>query len=166
MSENSTAAQAIESLGISVEEAIETDRHITGLTRGKRRDNRVCICGHAMTRHVEQDGVSRCFPSRMACVCQGTRPVLEVSDTRLFLRKTTGPGKEHALLRGLSALVLKGGEASWIENLSCELCGVDATTENISPVPLSISGKICYNESQLSGKHAFLCRPCIEEVGR
>jgi hypothetical protein len=158
-----SANSAIEILGVSTEDAIKADRRIT---KAGTRDPRVCICGHAVNRHVEQDGVQRCFPSRMTCVCQGIRPVLEVSDTRVFLRKSTGPGVDHALLRGLSALAIKGGEASWIEEPICELCGVDTTTEQIVPVPFTIAGAVCYDDTQLSGKHALLCRPCMRELGR
>lgn len=156
-----TAAAAIEELGLQPDEAIKVDRE---LTKRLPRDNRICICGHALSRHHSQDGVERCFPSRMACVCQKIRPVLEAEDTRVFLRKTSGPGFEHALIRGLASLTEKGKTAVWSVEPVCDKCGADRSQSPIMPVPLTFNGGVARSEEQQSGLHALLCQDCITDL--
>jgi hypothetical protein len=154
-----TAEELLRQMGIDPEEAIEVDR---SLTTKKRRDRRICICGHGASRHIHDNGVSACVPSRLTCTCQMLRPVLEVDDTRKFLRKSSGPGTRHALIRGMTALIEDGKFANWIDELSCDKC--EAKTLGIVPVPLSFGGRVAYSEDDMSGKHVFLCQDCLEEI--
>lgn len=153
-----TARDALESLGIDVEEAIETDRRL--MKKGPR-DNRICVCGHAVARHKtdEFSGITECRPSRMYCPCETPRAVLEAEDTRMFLRQTNGPKSEHALVRGMVALVVAEKEAKWLDDpLLCDKCG---NRGNISPVPLTKNNRIAYEPS---ARNALLCETCIEEL--
>ncbi|MGA1717683.1 MAG: hypothetical protein ACO38Q_02630 [Aquiluna sp.] len=153
-----SARDALESLGINVEEAIETDRRL--MKKGPR-DNRICVCGHAVARHKtdEFSGITECKPSRMYCPCDSPRAVLEAEDTRMFLRQTNGPKSEHALVRGMVALVVAEKEAKWLDDpLLCDKC---QKRGNISPVALTKNNKIAYEPSS---KNALLCDSCIEEL--
>ena len=153
------AEELLKEMGIDPDEAVKVDRE---LSAKKRRDPRVCICGHGANRHMEDNGVWACAPSRLTCTCQGLRPVVEVEDTRKFLRKSSGPGSKHALIRGLSTLIGEGKHATWIEEPTCEKCGAEGS--GIVPVPFSFTGRVAYSENEMSGKHAFLCEDCLEEV--
>lgn len=153
------AEDLLKEMGIDPEEAIAVDRE---LSTKKRRDRRVCICGHGANRHIYDNGVWACVPSRLTCTCQTMRPVLEVDDTRKFLRKSSGPGNRHALIRGMTSLIESGKYASWIEELSCDKC--EAKKLGIVPVALSFAGRVAYDESDMSGKHVFLCQDCLEEI--
>jgi hypothetical protein len=153
----STAKDALAAMGISVDEAHEADER---LKDRPTRDPRFCLCGHAINKHTTAAGVITCQPSRMFCPCKNIRAVVEVEDTRLFLRKTTGPGVEHALVRGISALAQVGKEAKWIEPPKCDRC---STTEGqIIPTPMNLHSKTVAYEA--TGVDALLCTTCREEL--
>jgi hypothetical protein len=150
------AKSALEAMGIGLEEAVEADNR---LKERQVRDPRICLCGHAINKHIVANGVVMCTPSRMVCPCKSVRAVIEVEDTRKFLRKTTGPGIEHALVRGIAALAADNKEAKWIEPPKCDRC---STTEGrIVPCPIT-AGKQIANEA--SGTNALLCTKCMEEI--
>ena len=153
-----SAKDALAALGIDPTEAIAIE-----MSRTKKpvRDNRVCICGHAVARHKvdEYSGLMECKPSRLHCPCTNVRPVLEVEDTRLFLRGTSGPKNEHALVRGMTALAMSGKEAKWIEPPKCDRC--DTAQGPIVPVPISKSNKVAYEATPLN---AMLCETCLEDI--
>jgi hypothetical protein len=100
----------------------------------------------------------------MVCVCQEIRPVLEAEDTRVFLRKTSGPGLEHALLRGLASLTEKNKMAVWIDEPVCDKCKADRSSSPIIPVPLTFNGRVARAEEQQSGVHALLCQDCMSKL--
>jgi hypothetical protein len=152
-----SAKEALAALGITAEEAHEADEK---LKDRKPRDPRVCLCGHAINKHTTPAGVITCQPSRMYCPCKNIRPVIEVEDTRLFLRKTTGPGVEHALVRGISALAQVGKEARWLDEIKCDRC--NTTEGRIMPVPINGASKTVAYEA--TGLDALLCDKCMEEV--
>jgi hypothetical protein len=152
MEENALAA-----LGLTVEEVQEVD---DALRRNpKRRDGRVCLCGHAVARHTEVAGHVVCKPSRMDCPCKVTRAVLDVEDLRPFLRRTEGSGALHALTRGLSELVSNEKKAEWIVELVCDRCKVSGAA--LSPVPVTQTG---HATTYATGFDALLCRDCRENV--
>jgi hypothetical protein len=128
-----------EALQVAEEEVIRT----------RERDGRICICGHPNTRHSTYADVVACNPTRMACDCKQIRLVLEVSDTRLFLRKTNGSGTSHALSKSMSKAKSLGVEIKWLIDPKCDRCNVE---KPISPVSISQNGKHGYN--------AFLCVDC------
>lgn len=151
-----SAKDALAALGLSVDEAIETDKK---LKQKVARDSRVCLCGHAVNKHTVVNGIVMCTPSRMNCPCKNCRPVIEVDDTRLFLRKTTGPGYEHALVRGIAALHEVGKGMKWIEPPKCDRC---STSEGrIQPVPITTGKTVAY---EATGRDALLCDKCLGEI--
>ena len=153
-----TAKDALSSMGIDLSEAIEADRK---LTKKPKRDNRICCCGHAVARHRtdEYSGITECKPSRMYCPCDTPRAVLEVEDTRVFLRQTWGPKTQHALIRGMVALAEADKEAKWINDP--QLCDKCQSAETVYPIPLTANNRIA---EEASSKNALLCDSCIEEL--
>lgn len=157
MTTDDSARNALIAIGVDPDMAVITDN--ANKQRGKVRDNRICICGHGMSRHKEIAGEIMCKPSRLDCPCKAPRAVLEVDDTRAFLRKTVGGGAMHALSRGLSALIMSGKSAEWIVDLKCDRCG--KVDEIVTPVPVTKSG---HAMSYPTGYDALLCQECREEV--
>lgn len=151
------ASDALRAMGIDPDSAIQMDKALKD--RSGLRDKRVCICGHGVTKHTDVAGAVMCKPSRMECPCKKVRPVLDVDDTRVFLRRTVGGGAMHALSRGLSALVMSGKSATWIVELKCDRCG--NLDEIVNPVPVTQSG---HATTYATGYDALLCQPCREEV--
>jgi len=138
----------------SEEEAEEKAREFEG--DGYNRDGRICICGHPMKRHTEYGGLSTCSPSRLVCPCKKGKPVLEVSDTRVFLRKTRGSGTAHALTQGI--LACKGKhEVKWLVEQRCDRCKSEG---KVSPVPVTQQGII---KDEATGYDVLLCQRCREE---
>jgi hypothetical protein len=119
------------------------------------RDSRVCICGHGMGRHGGLDvGAPFCRPSKMSCACKHPRAVIEVQDTRDFLRKTIGSGPMHALGRGIQTAMEKSHWVKWIDTVACDFCHREGP---ISPVPVSAEGVVLSMESEYN---ALMCREC------
>lgn len=163
MEAKSSAEQVLESMGLTLDEVREADETLRG--RPKERDGRICICGHPVNRHTVTSGVVLCKPTRMECPCRKVRPVLDVSDTRAFLRKTAGPGPEHALSRGLRGLTdgrqgAGGAErsAEWVVDLECDRCGGNT---RVVPAPVTSSGNVVHEPT---GYDALLCAECLAEV--
>jgi hypothetical protein len=146
-------------LDFTLDEAAEADAQLLAGGNRRGRDPRVCICGHPVSRHTTlSGGLVYCKPSRMECPCKTVRPVIEASDTRLFLRKTEGPGVLHALGRGVQVSVKAGHEITWLVPMQCDRC---KTEGQVSPVPVTQRG-VAVNEP--TGFDALLCRKCREEV--
>jgi hypothetical protein len=120
------------------------------------RDGRICICGHPMKRHTSFNGMTTCSPSRLICPCKKSRPVIESSDTRVFLRKTRGSGSSHALAQGILAARGKH-EITWLIEMKCDKCGAEG---KISPVAVSQAGII---KDEPTGFDVLLCQKCREE---
>ena len=126
----------------------------------KHRDARICVCGHPMTRHTIVNGLVFCKPTRLECPCKTTKPVLEAEDVRYFIRRTQGPGPEHALARGIFASINAGKGVKWIIEMSCDRC--NEVREDLTPAPVTQRGVISYDEP--TGFDALLCRQCREEM--
>ena len=161
---NHTATEALAALGISSHAAIEVDQSEKQVR--SLRDNRVCLCGHPVSRHKVDpySGILTCKPSQLLCRCKSVRPVLTTNDTRLFLRRTTGAGLHHALVRGLAACAQVGKEVAWIEPPQCERC--KTLTGNIAPVVITSYLKVVpeVDKDSDTGLHAMLCDTCIKEL--
>ena len=155
----SDAKDALEKMGISLEEALKADEKVRGEAKTRDRDGRVCLCGHAIARHTLVGGVVYCKPSRMECPCKKTRPVLEVEDTRKFLRRTSGSGAMHALTLGIVSHVQTGKSVEWIVDLKCDRCGTD--DNNVVPAAVTQNGRAA---SYATGFDALLCPKCRTEV--
>lgn len=131
--------------------------------KGKRfdRDGRICICGHPVARHGSpkdlESGVVSCHPSKIWCPCIAVRPVLEVSDTRDFLFKTTGSGVNHALGKGMKTAKDKNHEVKWLQDICCDVC---KEVGPVSPVPVSERLMVVQKESP---RNHLMCRKCREE---
>ena len=137
-----------------VEEVRTAEEKIKGMSRPDR-DKRICTCGHPMNSHtISSSGIVLCTPSRMMCPCKNARPVLIAGDARKFLRKTMGPGPEHALARGVLASFESGKDVEWIVGMICDKCGAEG---NISPVPTTREGIVQF---EATGYDALLCKNC------
>lgn len=141
-----TAKDALAALGITEEETEQLQEEMKQQTR---RDPRICLCGHPMSRHSINNGIGLCELPKSTCNCKFERPVLRVGDTRLFLRNTTGHGPEHALTRGIVALATAGKEAEWLIPIACDKCG----TEEGRIVPMA-----------LTDRSVLICENCIMEI--
>jgi hypothetical protein len=151
----SSARDMLAGMGIDADEAIETDRR---LKSKPRRDPRICICGHAVNKHVPESGA--CEPTKYKCPCRHVHAVITVDDTRLFLRKTTGPGSEHALVRGMAALAEAGKDCEWIEGAQvCKKCGAEGAGR---VVPTNSAMTVALNEH--SAYNMLLCNSCYKEL--
>lgn len=120
------------------------------------RDKRICACGHPMARHWTEQGRTLCKPSKMECPCrfESHRAVLVAGDARKFLRKTEGPGPEHALARGILASVQDGKNVEWLVEMKCDFCQKEGP---VSPCPVTVGRSI---EFKATGYDALLCREC------
>lgn len=148
-----TGKDILADMGIDLEEAIEIDQM---LQNRQRRDRRICLCGHAVVRHADEFGRVQCRANKWNCKCRVIQPVLEVQDTRLFMRKTEGPGAFHALNRGIISASAKGHEMEWIDGaLVCHKCGT--TDSKVTVVPVTQTGLV---QDTDTGFNAFLCDEC------
>jgi hypothetical protein len=152
----SDARSILAGMGIDPDEAIATDKR---LKTKPRRDPRVCVCGHAVSKHVPESGA--CEPTKYKCPCRNAHPVMTAEDTRMFLRKTTGPGPEHALTRGIAALAEAGKGCAWIEGAdACFKCG--SVSGNARAVATDSTGsRILYEHSQFN---ILVCADCYKEM--
>ena len=153
MVEQSSAEEALLAIGLDPKEAMDIDKTLR--KRTAKRDGRVCICGHGAGRHHETAGRQTCNPSAMKCPCRTFRPVLEVEDSRVFLRETLGPGKLHALSRGIAASFELGKKVTWTIDLVCDRCKDEGKI--VLPVPLSESGYVANHPTAVT---AMLCHEC------
>lgn len=146
---------------ISREELAEATMELRQ-NKGALRDGRICVCGHPMSRHTEWEGRVSCTPTRMACPCHDSVAVIDVDDTRPFLRKTKGTGPMHALMQGLSGLIEKDRPWRWVDGFPlCMKCGV----EGVSVLPFAINrfGRASWEPEK---RNVLLCETCATEVSR
>lgn len=149
---------ALAMMGLTVDDVDTADAEL--LEKKKHGvDRQVCACGHAMSRHTVIHGVVLCKPARMECPCKRARPVLETTDTRMFIRKTDGAGSAHALIRGIRAAIEKSKQVAWIVELKCDRCG--KADKNVVPVPVTQGGIATMYPT---GYDALLCPECRIEV--
>lgn len=155
----SSAKDALAAMGLDLDTVLEKDNELR--TRPQKRDGRICLCGHGVTKHLvdETNGIVLCKPSKMTCPCKKLRPVIDADDARPFLRRTQGAGPMHALSRGLAALAQNGKDAQWIIELVCDRCG--EFNESLIPTPVTKQGVAVV---EATGYDALLCPTCREEV--
>lgn len=157
---DTSALEALAAMGLTPEDVDRADQELAEQRKMREDiDRSICTCGHAVARHTVSAGAVYCKPARMECPCKRLRPVLETSDTRMFVRKTDGGGAAHALARGIKAAIEKGKSAEWIVDLVCDRCG--DTHPNIVPVPVTQTGTAA---SRATGYDALLCPDCRTEV--
>jgi hypothetical protein len=155
-----TAEDILSALGVDPSEAVKI------YSEGKRErvERHICTCGHAKGRHYLDGETVHCKPNALECACSEFHPMLEVHDTRLFLHKTDGPGKEHALIRGLAATAKKQKYVKWIaESRKCRKCGTD---EELTIYPIAghhTAGFKITKEIYLARWNFLLCQTCAKE---
>jgi hypothetical protein len=153
--------KALASLGVSAEEVeqADADRRKEG-----PRDQRICVCGHAVSKHtiVEGRGQVVCKPSAMNCPCKSLRPVIKTNDTRCFLRKTDGPAAEHALSRGMIEVLKRNKTLEWIIPIVCDKC--QKPTDKVIPTPVAQGTAGVYKKNEASSQNALLCRDCYTSL--
>lgn len=134
----------------------DVDRVADEAKETKAKSKLICICGHADGFHsfMETLGRDTCGANKSNCECMKKRLVLSCQDTRLFLRKTTGPGAHHALAQGIRAAEKAGHVLEWIGEPTCDPCG---SKVDLSPCPVSERGVILYEDK---GINALLCAEC------
>ena len=162
MEENkdTSALEALAKIGLTPEDVYQADLELAEQRKMKEGiDRQICACGHAMARHTVTAGATYCKPARMECPCKRPRPVIEASDTRMFIRKTDGGGASHALSRGIVAALEKNRAVEWIIDIVCDRCGEE--TGNVIPVPVTQNGTAT---QYATGYDALLCYNCRVEV--
>lgn len=127
-------------------------------------DRRICICGHAMSRHHFNDytGGHYCKPGQLACSCINPRAVLEVPNTRFFMRKSHGSGPKHALTLGVVASIEKlgddfGNTRKWLAEEICDICKKET---KFYPVRVTAQGEPINDSDEDQGVTAFMCSSC------
>lgn len=130
-------------------------------------DRRICICGHSMSRHHFNDytGGHDCKPGQLSCPCINPRPVIEVPNTKFFMRKSQGSGAKHALPRGIFAAIEKLGEdfneqKKWLVDEICDFCKEPA---KFYPVRVTPTGEILSDSDEDEGVTAFVCAECRQK---
>lgn len=130
-------------------------------------DRRICICGHAMVRHHFNDytGGHYCKPGQLACPCINPREVVDVPNTKFFMRKSMGSGAKHALPRGIAASIEGLGNdfkegMKWLVEAVCDFCSEPA---KFYPVRVTPTGAILNDSDEDEGVTAFLCQSCREK---
>lgn len=145
-----------ELLGFGIEEVEAAEEKISSQGR-LDRDQRICACGHPMTRHWTEQGKTYCKPSKLECPCkfESHRAVLKAANTRRFLCKTVGTGPEHALARGILASVKAGEKIEWLIDMVCDFCG---EKDRLYPSPVIAPKTVRYVPT---GYDALLCGKCL-----
>ncbi len=171
---SNSALEALAAMGIELE-AIDT--HDISTVNRLGVDRRICMCGHALDRHKAESTTGwnnpipilkwnnpeepfKCIPNAQACSCRRLIPVLEVSNTKYFLKKTNGSGELHALTRGIRGLAkAKEPMIKWLVDPICAICGATGETDKIVPA--------CYNKDKTLrtqegsiGYDDFICQKC------
>lgn len=128
-------------------------------------DRRICICGHAMSRHSFDKYQQRhvCKPGQLSCPCLSPRAVIDVPNTRYFMRKSRGSGAKHALAMGYGASKDALGEEDftekieWLVEPKCDICGGET---KYYPVRVTKTGKVLLDMDKDEGVTAFMCSDC------
>jgi hypothetical protein len=159
-SKDTSAIEALAAMGLTPEDIDRADQELFAQRKLREGiDRQICACGHGLSRHTVTAGIVYCKPARMECPCKRLRPLIETSDTRMFVRKTDGGGAAHALARGIKAAVEKGKSVEWVVDLVCDRCG-DAHP-NVVPVPVTQGGIAVQHAT---GYDALLCPDCRTEI--
>jgi len=138
----------------------EMESSLTERVNGRKRDGRICSCGHGAGRHEDfGGGVISCRAVKYECPCAKFHPVLVSSNVKPFIRVTDGPGAQHALSRGIDGAIKAGAEIEWIETPKCQKCGLEG---KVLPVALNPSSlRVSQNGTRVN---QMLCRECIVEL--
>jgi hypothetical protein len=144
---------ALDKLSVSQDDAKEALEKIQ--EESGRKDGRICICGHSNGRHrVGYAGLMTCQAAKQFCPCKNVRLVLTASDTRPFLRKTSGGDGFHALIQGIVAAEEKEIEIEWLTDPKCDKCGAET---GVTVVTVDANG---FELTESKGYDLFVCSKC------
>jgi hypothetical protein len=147
--------EKVDALSMLAFDPTEVDEVVESRKQEKKKDGRICICGHAMKHHFETDGKSLCMPSRIDCKCRHSRTVVQTSDVRHFLQLTTGMGPRHALSVGMVSASKAGKEVEWaISPVVCDYCKEPG---KLLPVPLAHMSVFVDHQAD---NNVLLCQDC------
>ena len=171
---SNSALDALAAMGIAPE---TVDTHDISTINRLGVDRRICMCGHAMDRHKVTSTLGTenvipilksndptqpftCTPNAQSCSCKRLYPVVEVSNTKYFLKKTAGAGETHALIRGLRALSkVQEHTMKWLIEPTCLLCGCVGAHERIVPATFNKDKTLRTAEGPI-GHDDFVCHKC------
>lgn len=149
---------------VSMEDANEINEIFKRDPRSHNRN--ICICGHAVSRHSFDKWQNKtfCKPGQLSCPCVQPRAVLDVPNTRYFMRKSQGNGAKHALVRGVAASIEVLGQEefeekrTWLVEPKCDICKEPA---KYNPVSVDSTGVPVedYREDDV-GLYVFMCELC------
>lgn len=131
------------------------------IAASNERDGRICSCGHPVSKHhiIKASAEVSCRPGLLRCKCEKLNPVIDVPNTRFFMRKSLGNGPLHALSLGIAAIVKSNPDylerMKWLVDSICDKC--KRTDALLMPTNITQSG-IILNES--STHNAMLCEQC------
>ena len=148
---------------VDYDEAVEATEKL--LVTVRNDDRRICSCGHGMSRHKfhPYKNVNVCKPAAYECPCIYMRPVMEVPNTRYFMRKSFGSGTNHALVLGYTASKEALGtefssKVEWLIPRACEAC--QRLTEKYYPTRVTAEGRPILDSDKDTGITAFFCEEC------
>lgn len=150
-------------MGLTAEEVAKVEESMR--ERPASRDGRICLCGHSVSRHIFAAGIATCNLGRQICPCKSIKPVIEVTDTRHFLKKTEGCGPLHALSRGMALLESKGGRGDWIIDVECQNPNC-LKTPNSRVIPVPVDGRVTPPRvaTSATGYDLLLCTTCTDSM--
>lgn len=147
---------------LDYEEVLESNEVL--LVTVRNDDRRICSCGHAISRHKydKYQNKTICKPGAYTCPCLQERAVLDVPNTRYFMRKSHGSGKKHALAMGYAASKEAMAEeftekVNWLIPKECDICH---TETQYYPVRVTPTGAVLLDMDKDEGVTAFLCADC------
>lgn len=151
-----TPDDILSAMGFDPDEAERTDKELT--INARTKDKRICLCGHSVGRHDMELGRPVCVVGKLACNCRNLQPVLTVTDTRPFIRKTEGSSLNHALARGIAAARKIDVDISFIEeSWACHKCGVAGEAVRLVPMTVTANGLPANYDT---GYNSLLCDDC------
>jgi hypothetical protein len=109
-------------------------------------------------------GSIRCQAGKTPCECQKFLYVLRATDIRSFIQKTTGPGKEHALAKGIASTLERGIRVEWREDIACFYCGkAPVEVGALIPIPYNERGGEAFRSTVENRLHCEGCRMAIQK---
>jgi hypothetical protein len=138
------------------------------LMNTRQKNDKICICGHGSGRHTwtEELQEHNCRPPKADCDCKNLVEVIKSTDTRPFVRKTSGNGNRHALILGMQSALEKGATVEWIVPSVCARCHEEGPTAPcvVSPEGIIYDGIPERRDKEAKKKiiHKLLCQGCRE----
>lgn len=153
--ENGTG-NAFDFFDFTEDEAAEA---LTWIAETDKRTGHICVCGHPVGRHTYVPARNRytCSANKNNCKCAQNRPVIEVENARLFLRKTIGTGAMHALGQGIKAALDAGQNIEWLVPQQCDMCKKPG---KVSPVAVNFIGDRIAIMNTSTESDGLLCAEC------